>query len=65
MGFEQYHEPANEPSQEVRTFARMLQSLTEEAEASSHYTDLFVRFWLLQKQSNGAGCVERSAKSVW
>src|SRR5579885_995204 len=33
MGFEQYHEPANELSQEVRTFARMIVSLTEEAEA--------------------------------
>ncbi len=33
MGFEQYHEPANELSQETRTFARMITSLTEEAEA--------------------------------
>ncbi len=31
MGFEQYHEPANELSQETRTFARMITSLTEEA----------------------------------
>lgn len=37
MGFEQYHEPANELSQEVRTFARMLVSLTEEAEAIGWY----------------------------
>ncbi len=33
MGFEQYHEPANELSQSVRTFARMMASLIEDAEA--------------------------------
>ena len=37
MGFEQYHEPANELSQEVRTFARIIVSLTEEAEAIDWY----------------------------
>jgi hypothetical protein len=37
MGFEQYHEPANELSQETRTFARMIISLTEEAEAINWY----------------------------
>ena len=37
MGFDQYHEPANELSQEVRTFARMIVSLTEEAEAINWY----------------------------
>jgi hypothetical protein len=37
MGFEQYHEPANELSAEVRTFARMITSLTEEAEAIGWY----------------------------
>jgi hypothetical protein len=37
MGFEQYHEPANELSQETRTFARMIASLTEEAEAINWY----------------------------
>lgn len=37
MGFEQYHEPANELSQQVRTFARMIVSLTEEAEAINWY----------------------------
>ncbi len=37
MGFDQYHEPANELSQEVRTFARMIASLTEEAEAIGWY----------------------------
>src|SRR5205823_5120034 len=33
MGFEQYHEPAAELNAEARTFARMIASLTEEAEA--------------------------------
>jgi hypothetical protein len=37
MGFEQYHEPANELSKETRTIARMLASLTEEAEAINWY----------------------------
>jgi hypothetical protein len=37
MGFDQYHEPANELSPEVRTFARMIASLTEEAEAIGWY----------------------------
>jgi uncharacterized protein len=37
MGFEQYHEPAGELSPEARTFARMIASLTEEAEAIGWY----------------------------
>lgn len=37
MGFDQYHEPASELSQEARTFARMIASLTEEAEAIGWY----------------------------
>ena len=37
MGFDQYHEPANELSQKVRTFARMITSLIEEAEAIGWY----------------------------
>ncbi len=37
MGFEQYHEPPEELSKEVRTFARMIASLTEEAEAIGWY----------------------------
>ena len=37
MGFDQYHEPANELSSDVRTFARMITSLTEEAEAIGWY----------------------------
>lgn len=37
MGFNQYHEPAQELSEESRTFARMITSLTEEAEAIGWY----------------------------
>jgi hypothetical protein len=37
MGFEQYHEPVNELSKETRTIARILVSLTEEAEAINWY----------------------------
>ncbi|MDP8995460.1 MAG: hypothetical protein M3O03_00440 [Pseudomonadota bacterium] len=37
MGFDQYHEPANELSQSVRTFARMMAGLIEEAEAINWY----------------------------
>lgn len=37
MGFEQYHEPADELPAEARTFARVMASLTEEAEAIGWY----------------------------
>jgi hypothetical protein len=37
MGFEQYHEPVEELSNEVRTFARMIKGLVEEAEAIDWY----------------------------
>ena len=37
MAFDQYHEPPEELSQEIRTFARLMISLTEEAEAIGWY----------------------------
>lgn len=37
MGFEQYHEPPEALSQKTRTFARMIASLGEEAEAIGWY----------------------------
>jgi hypothetical protein len=37
LGFQQYHEPAGELSQETRSFARIITSLAEEAEAISWY----------------------------
>src|SRR5690242_14408221 len=37
MGFEQYHEPAGDLPEKTRTFARMIASLIEEAEAINWY----------------------------
>ena len=37
MAFDQYHEPPNELSKETRTFARMILSLIEEAQAIDWY----------------------------
>ena len=37
MGFDQYHEPPEELPEVSRTFARMIASLTEEAEAIGWY----------------------------
>ena len=37
MGFDQYHEPPDELPEGTRTFARMIASLTEEAEAIGWY----------------------------
>ncbi|HVD06185.1 MAG TPA: hypothetical protein VNB89_09215 [Gemmatimonadaceae bacterium] len=37
MGFDQYHEPPSELTEKTRTFARMLTSLIEEAEAIGWY----------------------------
>jgi hypothetical protein len=37
MPFDQYHEPAHELPEETRTFARMILSLIEEAEAIDWY----------------------------
>jgi uncharacterized protein len=37
VGFDQYHEPAEELPKDTRTFARLCASLTEEAEAIGWY----------------------------
>lgn len=37
MGFDQYHEPTSELSDETRTFARMIAGVIEEAEAINWY----------------------------
>jgi len=37
MSFAQYHEPPEELSEETRTFARLIQSMIEEAEAIDWY----------------------------
>ena len=42
MGFDQYHEPPEELPEASRTFARMIASLTEEAEAIGWYEQRLV-----------------------
>jgi hypothetical protein len=37
MGFDQYHEPAHELSEETRTFTRMIASLAEDSDAINSY----------------------------
>lgn len=37
MAFDQYHEPPEELSEDIRTFARLITSLIEEAEAIGWY----------------------------
>ena len=58
MATEQYHEPANELSQEVRTFARMLQSLVEEAEAIGWYEQRMS----LEKDKDAKAIMENAQK---
>ena len=43
MGFDQYHEPPGELSPKTRTFARMITSLIEEAEAIGWYEQRLAR----------------------
>ena len=58
MGFDQYHEPAKELSQEVRTFARMIKSLIEEAEAIDWYEQRIS----LEKDSEAKKIMENTQK---
>jgi hypothetical protein len=58
MGFEQYHEPAGELSADVRTFARMLTSLTEEAEAIGWYEQRIS----LEKDSQAKAIMQNAQK---
>ena len=58
MGFEQYHEPADELSAETRTFARMIVSLTEEAEAINWYEQRIS----LEKNKSARAIMENAQK---
>ncbi len=58
MGFEQYHEPANELPKETRTFARMIVSLTEEAEAVNWYEQRMA----LEKDKTARAIMENAQK---
>ncbi|MDX6503765.1 MAG: uncharacterized protein QOE29_890 [Gaiellaceae bacterium] len=57
MGFDQYHEPPEELSQETRTLARMFASLTEEAEAIGWYAQR-----LSLEQDKEAAAIMRNAQ---
>jgi hypothetical protein len=57
MGFDQYHEPPEELSQEARTLARMFASLTEEAEAIGWYEQR-----LSLEQDKEAAAIMRNAQ---
>ena len=58
MGFDQYHEPPKELSQETRTFARMIVSLTEEAEAINWYEQRIA----LEKDRSARDIMENAQK---
>ncbi|HET9985929.1 MAG TPA: hypothetical protein VFQ38_20185 [Longimicrobiales bacterium] len=57
MGFDQYHEPADELPQETRSFARMIVSLIEEAEAIDWYEQR-----LAVEQDRSARAIMRNAQ---
>ena len=56
MPFEQYHEPAAELPEEVRTFARICASLIEEAEAIGWYEQRLA----LEKDSQARAIMENA-----
>ncbi len=58
MGTNQYHEPANELSEETRTFARIIASLQEEAEAIGWYQQR-----LSVEQDSGASAIMAHAQA--
>ena len=61
MPFEQYHEPADELPQETRTFARMIVSLIEEAEAIDWYEQRLA----LEKDREARAIMENSQQEEY
>lgn len=57
MGFDQYHEPPDELPPKTRTFARMITSLIEEAEAIGWYEQR-----LAVEKDNDAKAIMRNAQ---
>ncbi len=57
MGFDQYHEPPDQLPEATRTFARMMASLTEEAEAINWYEQR-----LAVEKDSGARAIMRNAQ---
>jgi hypothetical protein len=58
MGFDQYHEPANELPEETRTLARISASLVEEAQAIDWYNQR-----LALEKDESARAIMRHAQS--
>lgn len=56
MGFDQYHEPPDELDADARTFARMIASLTEEAEAIGWYAQRLA----LEKDADARAIMENA-----
>jgi hypothetical protein len=56
MGFEQYHEPAGDLPDDVRTFARIITSLIEEAEAIDWYEQRLT----VEKDAQARGIMQNS-----
>jgi len=61
MPTEQYHEPPEELSQETRTYARMITSLIEEAEAIGWYTQRIS----LEKDAQAKAIMENALKEEY
>ena len=61
MPTEQYHEPPEELSQETRTYARMIPSLIEEAEAIGWYTQRIS----LEKDAQAKAIMENALKEEY
>jgi hypothetical protein len=57
VGFDQYHEPPEELPEATRTFARMMASLTEEAEAIGWYEQR-----LAVEKNKAAAAIMRNAQ---
>jgi hypothetical protein len=57
VGFDQYHEPPEELPEATRTFARMIASLTEEAEAIGWYEQR-----LAVEKNKAAAAIMRNAQ---
>lgn len=61
MATDQYHEPPGELSEDVRTFARMITSLIEEAEAIGWYSQRIS----LEKDAEARAIMENARKEEY
>lgn len=61
MGTDQYHEPPNELPAATRTFARMITSVIEEAEAISWYTQRIA----IEKDKEARAIMENALKEEY